>query len=242
MGGSLNKPPGGGSSPTEDASFFTSSAGAAPPLNAVWNQESWAATLLDNARQFGTQLACAGGSGAIAKTAVAPLERAKVRALSVAVWVSSLGSCGEHSCLQPKEKPARSTLSPQTSPCIPLHLTSAPQILAQVQLSNPTLPPGQGYMGPWDALWRMRVEEGGWRVWFRGNGANVIRLVPEVAFKFAAHDQFRVMFSPPDGSPMGVQEKMAAGAATGARARCAMRAHWGSALRFFCLGGCGCEP
>jgi hypothetical protein len=50
---------------------------------------------------------------------------------------------------------------------------------------------------------------------YRGNGANVLRLVPEVGFKFAVHDQFRVMFSPPDGSPLGVQEKMAAGAATG---------------------------
>lgn len=53
------------------------------------------------------------------------------------------------------------------------------------------------------------------QVLFRGNGANVIRLVPEVGFKFAVHDQFTVMFSPPDGSPMGVKEKMAAGAATG---------------------------
>jgi hypothetical protein len=37
----------------------------------------------------------------------------------------------------------------------------------------------------------MRAAEGGWRVWFRGNGTNVIRLVPEVGFKFAVHDQFR---------------------------------------------------
>eukprot|EP00878_Enallax_costatus_P038305 GHUV01043500.1.p1 GENE.GHUV01043500.1~~GHUV01043500.1.p1 ORF type:complete len:114 (+),score=24.02 GHUV01043500.1:452-793(+) len=51
---------------------------------------------------------------------------------------------------------------------------------------------------------------------YRGNGANVARLVPDVGFKFAVHDQFKLMFSPPDGSPPGVQEKMAAGAATGA--------------------------
>ena len=53
---------------------------------------------------------------------------------------------------------------------------------------------------------------------YRGNGANVARLVPDVGFKFAVHDQFKLMFSPPDGSPPGVQEKMAAGAATGAKA------------------------
>jgi hypothetical protein len=43
----------------------------------------------------------------------------------------------------------------------------------------------------------------------------VARLVPDVGFKFAVHDQFKLMFQPPDGSPLGVQEKMAAGAATG---------------------------
>lgn len=50
---------------------------------------------------------------------------------------------------------------------------------------------------------------------YRGNGANVARLLPDVGFKFAVHDQFKLMFTPPDGSPLGVQEKMAAGAATG---------------------------
>jgi hypothetical protein len=42
-------------------------------------KEPWTALALDNLRGFSVQLACAGGSGAIAKTAVAPLERAKVR-------------------------------------------------------------------------------------------------------------------------------------------------------------------
>ncbi|GIM04015.1 hypothetical protein Vretimale_8654 [Volvox reticuliferus] len=50
---------------------------------------------------------------------------------------------------------------------------------------------------------------------WRGNGANVLRLVPDVAFRFVVHDQFRVMFAPMDGSPPGVAEKLAAGAATG---------------------------
>lgn len=68
-------PPGGGA---EDFAA-AAAAGAAAPLNAVWNQDPWAVTLLDTARQFGVQLLCAGGSGAAAKTAVAPLERAKVR-------------------------------------------------------------------------------------------------------------------------------------------------------------------
>lgn len=41
-------------------------------------KEPWTSLALDNLRGFSVQLACAGGSGAIAKTAVAPLERVKV--------------------------------------------------------------------------------------------------------------------------------------------------------------------
>jgi hypothetical protein len=50
---------------------------------------------------------------------------------------------------------------------------------------------------------------------YRGNAANVLRLVPEVGFKFAVNDQFKIMFAPADGSPLGVGEKLAAGASTG---------------------------
>ena len=39
--------------------------------------EPWTATYFDNLKLFSVQLACAGGSSAIAKTAVAPLERVK---------------------------------------------------------------------------------------------------------------------------------------------------------------------
>lgn len=41
-------------------------------------KEPWTVLALDNIQGFLIQLACAGGSGAIAKTAVAPLERVKV--------------------------------------------------------------------------------------------------------------------------------------------------------------------
>uniref|UniRef100_A0A383VTZ2 ADP,ATP carrier protein n=1 Tax=Tetradesmus obliquus TaxID=3088 RepID=A0A383VTZ2_TETOB len=128
------------------------------------HQEPWTALALDNLHGFAIQLACAGGSGAIAKTAVAPLERVK--------------------------------------------------ILLQVQQMS-SLPQQQQYKGLWDALRRIPSREGGIAALYRGNGANVARLLPDVGFKFAVHDQFKLMFTPPDGSPLGVQEKMAAGAATG---------------------------
>lgn len=41
-------------------------------------KEPWTVLALDSIQGFLVQLACAGGSGAIAKTAVAPLERVKV--------------------------------------------------------------------------------------------------------------------------------------------------------------------
>lgn len=44
----------------------------------VLYEDSWEVSALETARLFTVQLLCAGGSGAIAKTAVAPLERVKV--------------------------------------------------------------------------------------------------------------------------------------------------------------------
>jgi hypothetical protein len=41
-------------------------------------KEPWTVLALDNIQGFLIQLACGGGAGAIAKTAVAPLERVKV--------------------------------------------------------------------------------------------------------------------------------------------------------------------
>jgi hypothetical protein len=73
------------------------------------------------------------------------------------------------------------------------------------------------YTGLLDALRRIPKSEGdGWRSLYRGNGANVLRLVPEVALRFAVADQFRIMFGPADGSPPGAKERAAAAAAAGA--------------------------
>lgn len=126
-------------------------------------EDRWEASAIETMRLFTIQLLCAGGSGAIAKTAVAPLERVK--------------------------------------------------ILLQVQ-SLSSVPQPQQYKGLMDALRRIPLQDGGWTALYRGNGANVLRLVPEVGFKFVVHDQFKIMFAPADGSPLGVAEKLAAGAAT----------------------------
>lgn len=116
------------------------------------------------------------------------------------------------------------------------------QILLQVQTVS-SIPPALHYTGLLDAFRRI-MRDGGVRVsreiycpplppsgvllilppgtfllplqaLYRGNAANVLRLVPEVGFKFAVNDQFKIMFAPADGSPLGVAEKLAAGASTG---------------------------
>lgn len=59
---------------------------------------------------------------------------------------------------------------------------------------------------------------------WRGNGANCLRLIPDVAFKFTVNDQLKIMFSPADGTAPNVSTKLAAGAVTGVcliLARCA---------------------
>lgn len=52
-------------------------------------KEPWTVLALDNIQGFLIQLACGGGAGAIAKTAVAPLERVKVSMAAAALSISS---------------------------------------------------------------------------------------------------------------------------------------------------------
>ncbi|KAG2454149.1 hypothetical protein HYH02_001185 [Chlamydomonas schloesseri] len=136
-----------------------------PPGKPLVIKENWTAALSDQLRLFSVQLVCSGGSSAIAKTMVAPLERIKI-------------------LLQVQ------------------HMASADRAAPR-------------YMGVRDVLARLPAREGGVLSLWRGNGANVARLFPDVAFRFAIHDQFRVLFAPLDGSPPGVVEKLSAGAATG---------------------------
>ena len=206
-------------------------------------KEPWTATVWDQLNQFSLQLAVVGGSGALAKTAMAPLERVKVR-----TSVLCLGHCQE---------PGTSN-SPLTCGC-------GGQILMQVQAMSST-PPQDKYKGVLDALRRIPQREGwivrpwtmpcmclclcmrlgvnaplslqpellvpslpecmvslgaimmhggGGQALYRGNGANVLRLVPEVGTSFLLNEQLRIMFTPPDGRPIGFEGRLAAGAATG---------------------------
>ena len=50
-----------------------------------------------------------------------------------------------------------------------------------------------------------------WQALWRGNGANVFRLVPEVGLRFLLNDQLETLFSPIDGSPPTLATHIAAG-------------------------------
>jgi len=114
---------------------------------------------------FTLQIVSGGGAGAIAKTAVAPLERVKV--------------------------------------------------LLQVQATNTTIPENEKYKGIIDALVRIPQREG-WLAFYRGNGTNVARIIPDAAVKFTMNDQFKMMFAPKDGSQISIWGKLGAGGASGA--------------------------
>ncbi len=50
---------------------------------------------------------------------------------------------------------------------------------------------------------------------YRGNSAQVLRILPDTLIKFMVNDTLKVMFAPPDGRPIGLTGKLAAGTATG---------------------------
>jgi len=88
------------------------------------------------------------------------------------------------------------------------------KVLLQVQATS-NLPEAEKYKGIIDALTRIPRREG-WLAFYRGNGTNVARIVPDAAVKFTMNDQFKIMFAPKDGSQIGMIGKLAAGGASGA--------------------------
>lgn len=57
-------------------------------------------------------------------------------------------------------------------------------------------------------------KDGGWKSFFRGNGANVLKIAPESALKFWAFDNFKTMMSKDPNAPTPL-ERLMAGASAG---------------------------
>jgi hypothetical protein len=74
------------------------------------------------------------------------------------------------------------------------------------------------YRGIWHTLITVLKEEG-LRGWFKGNGANVVRVVPVYALKFAFNDSFKDMFNN-KGEPLTFVQLMMSGTLAGLFQQC----------------------
>merc|ERR1711916_45290 len=88
------------------------------------------------------------------------------------------------------------------------------KVLLQVQ-ATANIPEEQKYKGIVDALVNIPRREG-WLAFYRGNGTNVARIVPDAAVKFTMNDRFKQMFAPQDGTEIGLGGKLLAGGCAGA--------------------------
>jgi len=75
------------------------------------------------------------------------------------------------------------------------------------------------YRGIWHTLITVLKDEG-IKGWFKGNGANVVRVVPVYALKFAFNDTFKEMFHTP-GKPLTFFQLMMSGTLAGLFQQCA---------------------
>lgn len=70
------------------------------------------------------------------------------------------------------------------------------------------------YHGVWSTLSRMWNEEG-WRGFMRGNGTNVIRMIPYSASQFAAYEQCKSVLMEQGKSELDTPRRLVAGAVAG---------------------------
>lgn len=83
------------------------------------------------------------------------------------------------------------------------------KILFQVQ--GPNMP---AYTGVWSTLTRMYKEEG-FKGFMRGNGTNVIRMIPYSASQFAAYEQFKSILMKEGKTELDTPSRLLAGALAG---------------------------
>ena len=82
------------------------------------------------------------------------------------------------------------------------------KILFQIQTST------AHYNGVWPTLMKIYSEEG-WKGYFRGNGTNVIRIVPYSAVQFAAYEKYKRMLMEPGKTELDTKRRLTAGAGAG---------------------------
>ncbi|WVQ74646.1 hypothetical protein IAR50_004247 [Cryptococcus sp. DSM 104548] len=90
------------------------------------------------------------------------------------------------------------------------------KIILQVQAAQSTTgAPGQSYTGVWDSLCRMWKNEG-WRGFMKGNGINVVRILPYSALQFTSYGAFKSLLSTYSGQEsLSTPLRLSAGAGAG---------------------------
>ncbi len=66
------------------------------------------------------------------------------------------------------------------------------------------------YKGTWGTMSTVAAEEGFWGLW-KGNFANVLRVVPVYALKFSFNDSFKAMVGGNTGNPLTFTQLMMSG-------------------------------
>ena len=85
---------------------------------------------------------------------------------------------------------------------------------------------GHRYKDAWDAIQGIARREG-LQAFYRGNGVNVLRLLPDAVLKFALHDQIKLLFTHPDMTALRLRDRLAISATTGAALPSAMSTRLG---------------
>lgn len=124
---------------------------------------------------FLRDLAVGGVSGAISKTAVAPIERVKLLLQVTTVFTYFISSC-------------QLIVKVDSRSAVVCFVSDL-----QVQAASTQIRPEDQYKGIVDCFRRVSQEQGVASLW-RGNFANVIRYFPTQALNFAFKDSFKRMF------------------------------------------------
>ncbi|KGB78345.1 solute carrier family 25 (mitochondrial phosphate transporter), member 23/24/25/41 [Cryptococcus deuterogattii 99/473] len=89
------------------------------------------------------------------------------------------------------------------------------KIILQVQATGSKSGAGQAYSGVWESLVRMWKDEG-WRGFMKGNGINVVRILPYSALQFTSYGAFKSVLSTwSDQETLSTPLRLTAGAGAG---------------------------
>jgi solute carrier family 25 phosphate transporter 23/24/25/41 len=151
------------------------------------------------------QMAAGAAAGAVAKTATAPLERIKIL-FQVQVRVPPDGGAAGLAA-------ARAPAAPLV-PLLSCRLTATPTHLSRAQGMQGKDLLAPKYTGIVQATGVVLREEGALALW-KGNGANVLRVVPVYGLKFAFNDSIKAVVAGPSKRRLDMSDLLWVGTLAG---------------------------